>query len=116
MHTKTTTVLAISVIVMAIALVTSSSLADSAIAVKKTKGKSTSSSTTGDTKSSSTTGGTSSSTTGVSKLVSCIRALPASFTRADVDNCYDTVFKTGGSTASSASGSFLGTPSSSGTP
>jgi hypothetical protein len=111
MHTKTTTtVLAISAIVMAIALVTSSSLADSAIAVKKThKSKSTSSSTTGGT-SSSTTGGTSSSTTGVSKLVSCIRALPATFTRADVDNCYNTVFKTGGSTASSASGSTLGTP------
>ena len=103
MHTKTATVLAIFAIVMAIALVASSSLVASAIAVKKThKSKSTSSS--------STTGGTSSSTTGVSKLVSCIRALPATFTRADVDHCYDTVFNTGGSTASSASGSSLGTP------
>ena len=35
MHTKTTTVLAIIAIVMAVALVTSSSLAASAIAVKK---------------------------------------------------------------------------------
>ena len=99
MHTKkTTTVLAISAIVMAIALVRSSSLVASAIAVKKIH------------RSKSTTGGTSSSTTGVSKLVSCIRALPATFTRADVDHCYDTVFNTGGSTASSASGSSLGTP------
>jgi hypothetical protein len=106
MHTKTTTVLAIIAIVMAVSLVTSSSLAASAIAVKKIHR---SKSTTGGT-SSSTTGGTSSSTTGVSKLVSCIRALPATFTRADVDNCYDTVYKTGGSTASSASGSSLGTP------
>ena len=54
--------------------------------------------------------------TGVSKLVSCIRALPSTFTRADVDHCYDTVFNTGGSTASSvggassAGGSTLGTP------
>jgi hypothetical protein len=53
----------------------------------------------------------------VSKLVSCIRALPSTFTRADVDNCYDTVYNTGGSTAasrtggaSSAGGSTLGTP------
>ena len=108
MHTNTkTTVLAISAILMTIALVTSSSLVASAIAVKTHKSKSTSS---------STTGGTSSSTTGVSKLVSCIRALPSTFTRADVDHCYDTVFNTGGSTASrtggasSASGSSLGTP------
>jgi hypothetical protein len=86
MHTKTATVFAIFAIVMAIALVTSSSLVASAIAVTKHKR------------------GTSSSTTGVSKLISCIRALPATFTRADVDNCYDTVFTTGGSTAS------LGTP------
>lgn len=99
MHTKTATVLAIFAIVMAIALVTSSSLVASAIAVKKHRGTS-----------SSTTRGTSSSTTGVSKFISCIRALPATFTRADVDNCYDTVFTTGGSTASSASGSSLGTP------
>ena len=106
MHTKTATVLAIFAIVMAIALVTSSSLVASAIAVTKHKRGT----------SSSTTRGTSSSTTGVSKLVSCIRALPATFTRADVDNCYDTVYKTGGSTASSvggassAGGSTLGTP------
>ena len=93
MHTKTATVLAIFAIVMAIALVTSSSLVASAIAVKKGHKS-----------------GTSSSTTGVSKLISCIRALPSTFTRADVDNCYDTVFTTGGSTTSSASGSSLGTP------
>jgi hypothetical protein len=108
MHTNTATVLAIFAIVMAIALVTSSSLVASAIAVKKHK-SGTSSSTTRGTRS-STTRGTSSSTTGVSKLISCIRALPSTFTRADVDNCYDTVFTTGGSTASSASGSSLGTP------
>jgi hypothetical protein len=100
MHTKTATVLAIFAIVMAIALVTSSSLVASAIAVTKHKRGT----------SSSTTRGTSSSTTGVSKLISCIRALPSTFTRVDVDKCYDTVFTTGGSTASSASGSSLGTP------
>ena len=111
MHTNTkTTVLAISAILMTIALVTSSSLVASAIAVKTHKSKSTSSS------DKSSKGGTSSSTTGVSKLVSCIRALPSTFTRADVDHCYDTVFNTGGSTASSvggassAGGSTLGTP------
>ena len=103
MHTKTATVLAIFAIVMSIALVTSSSLVASAIAVKK--GHTHKSSTR-----SSTTRGTSSSTTGVSKFISCIRALPSTFTRADVDNCYDTVFTTGGSTASSSSGSSLGTP------
>ena len=101
MHTKTATVLAIFAIVMAIALVTSSSLVASAIAVKKGHKSGTSS---------STTRGTRSSTTGVSKFISCIRALPSTFTRADVDNCYDTVFTTGGSTTSSASGSSLGTP------
>jgi hypothetical protein len=100
MHTKTATVLAIFAIVMAIALVTSSSLVASAIAVKKHKSGT----------SSSTTRGTSSSTTEVSKFISCIRTLPSTFTRSDVDNCYDTVFTTGGSTASSASGSSLGTP------
>jgi len=112
MHTNTkTTVLAISAILMTIALVTSSSLVASAIAVKTHKSKSTSSS------DKSSKGGTSSSsTTGVSKLVSCIRALPSTFTRADVDNCYDTAYKTGGGTASSvggassAGGSTLGTP------
>ncbi len=101
MHaTKASTILAVIAIVTAIALVTAGSLTDSVIAVKKHKSKSTSSTSTGG-KSSSTTGG-------VSKLISCIRALPGSFTRSDVDNCYDTVYNTAISSSSGASSSASG--------
>jgi hypothetical protein len=123
MHITTATTLAIFAIVMAIALVTAGSLAVNAEAVKKTKKTSThrtssrtsggstgtitlggSTSTTGTTKSTST----SKTSTGLSKFISCVRALPT-LTRADAVNCYNTVFGPGSSAGSTAgAGTSLG--------
>ena len=69
---------------MAIALVTAGSLTISAVAAKTGKVKS-----------------TSSTSTGLSKFISCVRALPT-LTRADAVNCYNTVFSPGSSAGSTA--------------
>jgi hypothetical protein len=61
--------------------------------------------------------GKSSTSTGLSKFISCVKALPT-LTRADAVNCYNTVFNpgfsSGGSTAGSGTGIGSGTGSSGG--
>ena len=126
MQIKTSTALAIFAIVMAIALVTAGSLTTSAFAAKtkkhtSTRGTSTGSTstlgTTGKSRTSSTSTGKSSTSTGLSKFISCVKALPT-LTRADAVNCYNTVFNpgfsSGGSTAGSGTGIGSGTGSSGG--
>lgn len=99
---KPSTTLAIIAIFTAIALLAAGSISTPILAAKTTK------------KSTKTTNS-------LSKFITCVRALPGSFTRADVDNCYDTVYNiSGGSTsggahssasaASSTGGSTPGTP------
>ena len=100
MQIKTSTAVAIFAIVMAIALVTAGSLTTSAFAAKTKKHTST-----GSTSTLGTTGKsrTSSTSTGLSKFISCVRALPT-LTRADAINCYNTVYSPGFSSAGSTAG------------
>ncbi|MGB7636817.1 MAG: hypothetical protein WBL88_04510, partial [Nitrososphaeraceae archaeon] len=107
MQIKTSTALAMFAIVMAIALVTAGSLNTSAFAAKTKTKKHTSTrgTSTGSTSTLGTTGksGTSSTSTGLSKFISCVRALPT-LTRADAINCYNTVYSPGFSSAGSTAG------------
>ena len=131
MQIKTSTALAIFAIVMAIALVTAGSLTTSAFAAKTKKhtrhggtgSTSTLGTTTGTSKSGTSTVGTTtaqvkaSTSTGLSKFISCVRAVPT-LTRADAVNCYNTVFSPGfgsaGSTAGAGTSIGSGTGSSAG--
>ena len=103
-----TTSLAILVFVTAVSLVTASSgsgLVTSAFAVKKD----TSATTTGTSKKS--TSGTSATSTGSkSKFIKCVTAISGSLSRTEVDNCWNQVFGSGGS----SSGLILGPGTSSG--
>src|ERR1051326_9393555 len=107
MQIKTSTALAIFAIVMTIALVTAGSSATSTFAAKTKTKKHTSTRGTsiGSTSTLGTTGkgGTSSTSTGLSKFISCVRALPT-LTRADAINCYNTVYSPGFSSAGSTAG------------
>ena len=131
MHTKiTTSLLLIFAIVIAISLVTATSLlANPVLAVKHSSKKGTSSSTSGGTttlgSTSSSSGRSSTSTTGGStssydKFLSCITPLRAKLTKTDVDNCYSTAYagnsssSSGSSLGSSSSGSSTGSTSTSG--
>jgi hypothetical protein len=106
-----TTSLAILAIVTAVSLVTASSgsgLVTSAFAVKKGA----SATTTGTSSSKKDTSGTSGTSTGSkSKFIKCVTAISGSLSRADVDNCWNQVFGSGGSSsaltlgASTSSGS-----------
>jgi plastocyanin len=123
MHTKTT-LLAIFVIVTAIALVTAGSITASTLAVKKKSTTGTKKSTgskkttkspktsTGDSATTTTAGkGTSTlrgtSTTGggtdqISKFVICMRLFSGPLTRAEIDQCYNIVYGTSGSSIGSS--------------
>jgi plastocyanin len=117
MHTKTT-LLAIFVIVTAIALVTAGSIAASTLAVKKksttgTKKSTGSKKTTKSPKTSTggsattTTAGKGTSTTGggtdqISKFVICMRLFSGPLTRAEIDQCYNIVYGTSGSSIGSS--------------
>src|ERR1051325_10961994 len=117
-----TTLLAIFIIVMAIALVTAGSITASALAVKKksttagakkstgskktTKSPKTSTggsaTTTAAGKGSSTLRGTSTTGGGTdqfSKFIICMRLLSGPLTRADIDQCYNIVYGTSGSSS-----------------
>jgi hypothetical protein len=102
--------LAILAIVTAVSLVTASSgsgLVTSAFAVKKGA----SATTTGTSSSKKDTSGTSGTSTGSkSKFIKCVTAISGSLSRAEVDNCWNQVFGSGGS----SSGLTLGTSTTSG--
>jgi hypothetical protein len=83
---KTSIALALIAVVSAIALLTAGSFSTSILAAKTTK------------KSTKTIGS-------LSKFISCVRGLSGTFTRADVDNCYDTVYNAGSGSAVGSSGS-----------
>src|SRR6185437_5065031 len=125
MHTKTT-LLAIFVIVTAIALVTAGSITASTLAVKKkstTAGakKSTGSKKTTKSPKTSTGGGATTTTTAgkgtstlrgtsttgggtdqISKFVICVRLFSGPLTRAEIDQCYNIVYGTSGSSIGSS--------------
>jgi len=123
MHTKTT-LLAIFVIVTAIALVTAGSITASTLAVKKksTTGtkKSTGSKKTTKSPKTSTGGGATTTTAGkgsstlrgtsttgggtdqISKFVICMRLFSGPLTRAEIDQCYNIVYGTSGSSIGSS--------------
>jgi plastocyanin len=123
MHTKTT-LLAIFVIVTAIALVTAGSITASTLAVKKksTTGtkKTTGSKKTTKSPKTSTGGGATTTTAGkgsstlrgtsttgggtdqISKFVICMRLFSGPLTRAEIDQCYNIVYGTSGSSIGSS--------------